>query len=91
MNETDRICDAIIAMDLPNLRRVSAAVKHAYDMQARKARAQLFPGDRVWFNTRQGVRIEGNIAKINPKSIQLVNCSDGQRWKVAPQLLNRIP
>jgi hypothetical protein len=88
--KTSDVLKAIMEMDADDLREVNKAVRTAFDMVAQKAAVGIRPGTRVSFHTKGGQRIEGVVVKVNRKSIHLDNCSDGRRWRVAPQLITKL-
>lgn len=85
----------ILDCDINELKAVSARLRWAYEQIQLKAKMKFYPGQAVWFNaSRTGQRVEGNIVKINQKSISL-DASDLQtgrivHWKVSPSVLNPL-
>jgi hypothetical protein len=56
--------------------------------------AELFVGDRVWFNGTRGRRVEGIVKRVNRKSCRVTDCKiDGEPcadWRVSPRLLHKF-
>ncbi len=56
--------------------------KNLYELQ----RFQI--NEKVWFDYH-GLRKEGIVTKLNIKTAGIL-CTDGSRWKVAPEFLNKF-
>lgn len=44
-------------------------------------------GDKVFFYNKLGKMVWGTVKSVNAKSVSVHECSDGQKWRVSPGLL----
>jgi hypothetical protein len=70
-------------------RKIVARVKHLQQAKSYKALAKFNLGDRVKFSTDDGRTIEGDIIRLNKKTVSLMT-DDHRQWNVAPALLSKV-
>jgi hypothetical protein len=68
--------------------RIVARLRFLHELDAHTSMLEFRIGERVTFQPPGRGRVTGIIARYNKKSVSLVT-DDGQRWNVAPQLLER--
>ena len=72
------------------LRQLNSSVvgelRQRRDEKNQNAKSQFRVGDSVKFAGRHGITVEGNITKINPKTIVVDGGINGS-WKVSPSIL----
>lgn len=44
-------------------------------------------GDKVYFSDKAGKMVWGTVKSVNTKTVSVHECSDGQKWRVAPGFL----
>lgn len=74
-----------------DLQAINDAVGMAWRKSQNAVKAQFKFGDRVQFlNSRNGLTVEGQIVKINPKNIVVMEAGPiPRRWNVSPGLLKK--
>ncbi len=70
--------------------RIVQRLRMIQQLRAHQQMLEFQIGDRVSFAGDHGVPIVGIIARYNRKSVTIITES-GQRWNVAPVLLERVP
>lgn len=63
-----------------NERRRVAAVKESLKYQR---------GDRVWWNSRKGYKVEGTVIRVNQKTLT-VDSDDGRGWRVPYTMVKKV-
>lgn len=83
-----RINEFINSLDDNGLKVLLEVWNNRIKNEQRSAYHQFKPGDRVWFQSRKGFRVEGTVLRRLRKNI-LVEAVTGGRWRVTPTLLKR--
>lgn len=77
-------------MSREQLTELSRIMNRRYDELERIAKSCFRVGDRVTFTDRYGDTVVGEVVKINPKRIKVVQSREGRMpitWAVSPTLL----
>jgi len=69
--------------------RIVARLRFLHELEAHASMLEFRIGERVRFQPQGRNPLTGVITRYNRKSVSLLT-EDGQRWKVAPQLLERV-
>lgn len=63
-------------------------LKHQQTMRQFEATKAFKINDKVFFDSKRGMRVEGTISKINVKSIKVVTANG--IWNVSPSMLQKV-
>lgn len=69
--------------------RVVARLRFLRELEAHTSMLEFRIGERVRFQPQGRSPVTGLITRYNKKSVSILT-EDGQRWNVAPQLLERV-
>ena len=69
--------------------RIVARLRFLRELEAHASMLEFRIGERVRFRPQGRGPVTGLITRYNKKSVSIVT-EDGQRWNVAPQLLERV-
>ena len=83
------IKSGILGLDTNGLNEVISTIQYRRKELNRQVKNQFSVGDRVWFNSRKGTKIEGKVSKINRKNIVVSQDNSYVSWNVTPSLLKR--
>ena len=82
--------DGLTEKELLSLNReIVERIKMIRQIKAQVAMVEFRIGERVYFDTSDGDRIVGTVARWNKKSVS-VDADCGHRWRVGPGLLRRL-
>ena len=82
--------DQLTESDLIDLNhRIVARLRFLRELQAHASMLEFRIGERVQFHPQDRAPVTGVITRYNKKSVSILT-EDGQRWTVAPQLLERL-
>lgn len=82
--------DALTEEELIALNReVVERIRMIRQFRTQMAMVQFRLGERVYFDTDDGRRIEGTVVRWNKKSVS-IDADCGHRWRVAPSFLRRF-
>lgn len=84
--DIDTLTDAELT-DLNN--RVVARLRFLAEVRAHSRMLEFRIGDRVTFQPPDRPAVAGTLTRYNRKSVTVVT-DDGQRWNVAPSVLQRL-
>jgi len=70
--------------------RIVARLRFLRELEAHASMLEFRIGERVRFQPQARSPVTGVITRYNKKSVSILT-EDGQRWNVAPQLLERVP
>jgi hypothetical protein len=88
MPTTQDIITAVYAVGSKDeLKNIQSAISIRWSELTTKAARAFRPGDRVTWQTKQGVPMSGRVTRINRKTIG-IQADDGDNWRVAPSLLS---
>lgn len=65
---------------------IYALYKNAVDVFKRKEIIKFYVGQSVWFISRKGYRVDGEVIKVNTKSVK-IKSEDHGVWNVSSSLL----
>ena len=89
-NDILKAAEIIRSIDSKNgLLHLSQVIKQQWKYLEMDSASQLTVGQMVKFMTRQGQTIEGQVTKINTKTVN-VRSTAGTQWKVSPSLLTKV-
>jgi len=69
--------------------RIVARLRFLRELEAHSSMLEFRIGERVRFQPQGRSPMTGVITRYNKKSVSILT-EDGQRWNVAPQLLERV-
>ncbi len=69
--------------------RIVARLRFLREIEAHASMLEFRIGERVRFHPEGRAAVTGMITRYNKKSVSVLT-DDGQRWNVAPQLLERV-
>ena len=82
--------DGLTEKELVELNReIVERVRMIRQLKAQVAMVEFRIGERVYFDTDDGNRIVGTVARWNKKSVS-VDADCGHRWRVGPNHLRRV-
>jgi len=80
----------LLQLDREGISECYDVLKHHRASLDRKAKNSFKIGDKVWFNDRQGKRIDCKIEKINRTRIVVRPLNGGRGWNCYPSSLHPI-
>tara|TARA_Y100000593_G_C4314588_1_gene340177 strand:+ start:844 stop:1113 length:270 start_codon:yes stop_codon:yes gene_type:complete len=83
------IKSGVLGLDNNELNEIISTINYRRKELNRQVKNQFSVGDRVWFNSRKGTKIEGEITKINRKNIVVKQDDSFTSWNVSPSLLEK--
>ena len=83
------IKSGVLGLDNKGLNEIISTINYRRKELNRQVKNQFSVGDRVWFNSRKGTKIEGEITKINRKNIVVSQDNSYVSWNVTPSLLKK--
>lgn len=82
--------DGLTEKELVELNReIVERVRMIRQLKAQVAMVEFRIGERVYFDTDDGGRVVGTVARWNKKSVS-VDADCGHRWRVGPSHLRRL-
>ncbi len=69
--------------------KIVERLKFLDSLYVHKKMMQFSPGDQVCFEPQGRDKLFGTVVKYNKKTVTVITES-GQKWNVAPQLLNKV-
>ena len=84
--DIDKLTEAEL-IDLNN--RIVARLRFLAEVRAHSRMLEFRIGDRVTFQPLDRPAVTGTLTRYNRKSVTVVT-DDGQRWNVAPSILQRL-
>jgi hypothetical protein len=69
--------------------RIVARLRFLHELKAHSSMLEFRIGERVRFHPEGQASVSGMITRYNKKTVSIVTDA-GQRWNVAPQLLERV-
>jgi ribosomal protein L35AE/L33A len=88
-DELGNVLVGIAKASREDMRLIQDAFKARWNTLTKEEANAFSVGQRVFFNDRQGRRIEGDIEKINRKSIN-VRVGEFNSYRVSPSLLGVV-
>ena len=70
-------------------REVVERLRMIQQLRTQVAMVDFRIGERVWFETEDGRRIEGKVVRWNKRSVS-IDADCGHRWRVSPNYLRRL-
>lgn len=70
-------------------RMIVERLKLLSQARATSQMARFTKGERVYFQTSEGDRVEGNVLRLNKKTVSIIT-DDGDQWNVSPGLLQLV-
>ena len=83
------IKSGVLGLDNNELNDIVSTINYRRKELNRQVKNQFSVGDVVWFNSRKGTKIEGEITKINRKNIVVSQDNSYVSWNVTPSLLKK--
>lgn len=87
VNPINQLCASIRGLKKrEDVRAVIEAVRHAQRMMDHTQAMKFGYGDKVCFDSKYGMRVNGIVIGVLPRNIK-VRADGGTVWKVSPSLL----
>lgn len=88
IEELEKVIDSLQTMD--EIEAAYAALKSRRNTLDRRALRTFASGDRVAFTRRNGTRIEGQVVKVNRKTVSVEPVTGGRGWRVPAAMLTHV-
>ena len=89
-NLVTKASELIYKMDNGQLNEVIEAVKLKRQHLSRQATRHIMIGDIVGFEGRRGQQVSGKVAKVNQKTLVVLDSKTQVRWKVSGTLVQKL-
>jgi hypothetical protein len=90
--KADKIIKQLVGLSQEELTQVNTALVAQSKLLSKLANAKvknsLNVGDRVWFTSKMGSRVEGHVTRIMRKNVEMKDALNKTTWRVSPVLLN---
>ena len=86
----EQVKSGILSLTDKEISEVISTINFRRKELNQQVKRQFGIGDRVWFNGRNGVKVEGKITKINRKNIVVKEDEGWIQWSVSPSLLREV-
>jgi len=85
--ELNQAINLINTASLDDYRVLVSTLKNRYNAINHKHTSILRCGQRVSFETKRGIKVEGIVTKVNRKTVKVMT-DDTQFWAVSPLLIS---
>ena len=89
-NLVTKSVELIYQMDNDQLNQVIEAVKSKRQYLSKQAVRSFLVGDIVGFTKKNGVRVTGQVRKVNQKYIIVNESATGTQWRVPATMLTKL-
>lgn len=89
-NLVTKSVELIYQMDNDELNQVIEAIKMKRQYLSKQAVRSFLVGDIVGFTKKNGVRVTGQIRKVNQKYIIVNESATGTQWRVPATMLTKL-
>lgn len=89
-NLVTKSVELIYQMDNDELNQVIEAIKSKRQYLSKQAVRSFLVGDIVGFTKKNGVRVTGQIRKVNQKYIIVNESATGTQWRVPATMLTKL-
>ena len=89
-NSVTKAVELIYTMDNDELNQVIEAIKMKRQYLSKQAVRSFLVGDIVGFTKKNGVRVTGQVRKVNQKYIIVNESATGTQWRVPATMLTKL-